>query len=414
MFYPLRFNVPLLRRFILVSSLIFSFSITISVEARFVDESDFPSWAEDAIEMVNEARIMTGYGDGRFAPDELLNRAQAITLLLRIKEIEEEDDGEDDLFEDVPSGSWFRKAVSSGVKRGWIKGRSNKVFAPEASLTRAEWAAMISRVYEFDEAAASDEYEYYDVPAQVWFTSYVYAMTENDLVRFPKSSYYRPEKLVTRAEAAWTMAQIMSKSRLMGTGTENDFGSKRGVDHHRIAVKPKDFNPNLQGYEIEKEELRIDVVVAEGETILSPSSDFTYLGSLEVKNAFKDDDAQFDSLQLKLRFDDNRVGPIDEFEVQLVGDGYDEIVSLNRSGEALYVGMNLSFEPQEIMNFEVFLRPVEGAQFYQDAGSGIFYVYDGGALVSRVFKSSGNAGTRYAPVGIKERNLATIFFDPTK
>lgn len=397
----------------LILSLLFSLFSPLS-EAKFVDEDEFPSWAEDAIELVNEKRIMTGYGDGRFAPDELLNRAQAVTLLLRIKAIDaEEDDGESG-FDDVPSGAWYRKAVSSSVKRGWIKGRGHRRFDPEANLTRAEWAAMVARVFELDLNHIEGEHEYYDVPARVWFTPYVYAMAENGLTRFPNTDYYRPEKLVTRAEAAWTMASILGKPRLMGTSTENDFGARRGLNHRKVSVKPRDFNANKQGYEIQKEELNISVVESEGEVLLTTNPDFSHLGTVEITNTFKDDAAELESLQFRLRFELPSVGPLTEFEVKLEGENYGETVDMNRSGEAVFTGMKMAFAPEESVTLDLFIRPKEGAFFFQKKGEGNFYIFSGGALVSRVFQSTGRRGSRYAPVGIKERDLATIIFDPMK
>ena len=406
-------KLPICRVFLfsLCSFVLFS---SFSVEAKFIDEDEFPAWAEDAIETVSDERIMTGYGDGRFAPDELLNRAQAVTLLLRIKEIEEEEETDVSEFEDVPAKAWFRKSIGSALKRGWVKGRGQGRFEPEATLTRAEWAAMVTRVFELVEDEIETDYEYYDVPAQVWFTPYVYSMAENGLIRFPNTNYYRPEKLITRAEAAWTMASILAKPRLMGTSTVNEFSAKVGLNHRKISVKPKDFNPNKQGYTIEKEELGITVVSSEGEVVLSTDPDFVYLGVLQVSNTFEEDPAELESLSLKLRFENSGVGPMEEFEVKLEGDGYSDTVTINRSGEALFTGMKLSLAPAEAMELSIEIRSKENARFFQKKGTGNFYVSEGGALVSRIFESTGRRGSRYAPVGITNRDIVTIIFDPTK
>jgi|GEM_PF-5161699 len=47
---------------ILLSILFLAFSST-ALAASFIDRADFPTWAEEAIEKVNDEGIMTGYGD---------------------------------------------------------------------------------------------------------------------------------------------------------------------------------------------------------------------------------------------------------------------------------------------------------------------------------------------------------------
>ena len=49
-------------------------------------------------------------------------------------------------FSDVPEDAWFYGAVADAYEAGLVKGKSGTVFAPDDNVTRAEVAAMLSRL----------------------------------------------------------------------------------------------------------------------------------------------------------------------------------------------------------------------------------------------------------------------------
>ena len=378
-------------------------------EARFIDDIDFPDWANASIELVNRERIMTGYGDGRFAPDDHINRAQALTLIQRIMKLELEGGDSDVDFTDVKSGEWFTGPVRLGVKRGWITGHPDGSFRPADPVTRAGWAAILARAFELDLDSGLEGGEFYDVPARVWFTSYVNAMAENELIRFPQSNYYRPEKLVTRAEAAWTMAKILGKPRLMGVSSGET--TRTGLDRRKVSVKPKDFNPNKQGYDLAKKEVRLSVTDQSTDPIILEKGVYTKAGAFEIFNNF-DTSSLVESLILKLRLEESSMGPITEFEVKIVNDQYTEEIQVNSSGEAAFTSIEFNLDAQEILEFEVFLRAKADGGFYPNKVEGNFYIYNGGAIVPHQFVKTGTSGVRYAPVGVEERDISRFEFNP--
>ncbi len=111
------------------------------------DESvftDVPSkhWAKNYINQVNELGLMTGKGEGIFAPDEPLTRGMVVTILWRAS-------GEPAAstsagFIDVPANEWYAKAVDWAYEQGIIAGVGNGRFAPEVSVEREQLAKMIA------------------------------------------------------------------------------------------------------------------------------------------------------------------------------------------------------------------------------------------------------------------------------
>lgn len=49
-------------------------------------------------------------------------------------------------FKDVPAGHWASSSIEAAVKKGYFKGYGNGYFKPNATVTRAEFAALMARV----------------------------------------------------------------------------------------------------------------------------------------------------------------------------------------------------------------------------------------------------------------------------
>jgi hypothetical protein len=59
----------------------------VSDTLQFTDSDHISSWAREAISSVTAQQIITGYTDNTFRPGNLATRAEAVTILLRIKDM---------------------------------------------------------------------------------------------------------------------------------------------------------------------------------------------------------------------------------------------------------------------------------------------------------------------------------------
>lgn len=53
-------------------------------------------------------------------------------------------------FKDVPENHWAKQSIYSAVEKGYFKGYSDGTFRPKANITRAEFAALIARVVDYE------------------------------------------------------------------------------------------------------------------------------------------------------------------------------------------------------------------------------------------------------------------------
>lgn len=118
-----------------------------SSKAQIFADVDPEAWYADYVAKAKELNIVDGYSDGTFRPNQTVNRAEAIKILLGAKKIaettlEETAQESENSFKDVPKNAWFSKYVLYAKKQGIVSGYANDVFKPENKITRAEIAKI--------------------------------------------------------------------------------------------------------------------------------------------------------------------------------------------------------------------------------------------------------------------------------
>lgn len=383
--------------------------------AGFTDEDDFPTWAEEAIEVVKDAGVMTGYGDGSFGPDKPLTRAEAVTLISRIKVDINDNYNGIPRFPDVIQGAWYDRAIGVAANNGWIRGHDDGRFYPGNTLTRAEFAAMLERAFKLEAETANLATKYADVEDGLWFTASVSAMLEHDLVRHNMSVSFKPGNEVSRAEAAWTFAQLLGKPGLIGASGEVEIDTSDPLDSRRVAIKPRDFNANKQGYEIERAAIHVEAEPVSEEVLkLNLSSPWQQIGLLRFSNRF-DYRADVESVRVKLRLDANDMGPEEGFMLKFEGPDVNIEKTVYTNGELALTGLDKSLEPQEEMVFKVFIKANPEESFYSRTATGkVFLVEITGEAFKEFVSESRDRDIRVAPVEYGDRDLSLFKFEPKK
>jgi hypothetical protein len=102
-------------------------------------------WAQAEIESMAAKGYVAGVGDNEFAPEVTITRAEFATILVRLAGLAAGSGGAD-RFSDVPAGAWYRGTVGAAAKAGLVCGISEDSFAPDEPVTREQTAAMIIRL----------------------------------------------------------------------------------------------------------------------------------------------------------------------------------------------------------------------------------------------------------------------------
>ena len=104
-------------------------------------------WAYDAIFWGAENGIISGYDDGTFKPDEFVSRAECIAMLLRTGAIGDAPENIQIRFTDVLDDFWAYNEILHAASAEIIKGYEDGSFKPNDLITRAECVTVIENTY---------------------------------------------------------------------------------------------------------------------------------------------------------------------------------------------------------------------------------------------------------------------------
>ena len=190
---------------------------------------------------------VVGYSDGTVRPNANISRAEVATIFFRLlkKEVRDGNLTTENIFADVTNGQWHNKAISTMAKLGIVKGRRADSFDPDASITRAEFAAICAR---FNTKPVENSGSFSDISGH-W--------AENEIERaaafgwisgYPDGTFH-PDARITRAEAMTMINRVLcrmpqSESDLLDSMVT--WPDNKPSDWHYLAVQEAtnshDFN----------------------------------------------------------------------------------------------------------------------------------------------------------------------------
>ena len=101
-------------------------------------------WAASCINQLSQQQIVSGYPDGSFRPDAVINRAEYAALINQAFPEAAPARGAIN-FTDVPAGYWGQAAIQTAYQRGFLSGFPNQTFRPSEPISRAEsFVALVS------------------------------------------------------------------------------------------------------------------------------------------------------------------------------------------------------------------------------------------------------------------------------
>ncbi|MDR6553159.1 polysaccharide lyase family 8 super-sandwich domain-containing protein [Paenibacillus qinlingensis] len=100
-------------------------------------------WARTDIELLASKQIVHGVTKMNFAPERSMTRAEFVALLIRGLGLPEELKATH--FTDITREDWFAGAIGAAVKAGLIDGYVDGTFQPEGTITREQMAVLIVR-----------------------------------------------------------------------------------------------------------------------------------------------------------------------------------------------------------------------------------------------------------------------------
>ena len=118
-------------------------------------------------------------------------------------------------FQDLDQAAWARDAIVYLAQRGIINGRSSTEFAPNDSITRAEFAQLVINMYGLNKITSANvnvTSNFADVQSGTWYYNAVNIAANLGIVNgYPDGNFY-PNNLVSRQEMALMMYRVANKA----------------------------------------------------------------------------------------------------------------------------------------------------------------------------------------------------------
>lgn len=152
---------------------------------------------------------VVGYSDSTVRPNANISRAEVATIFFRLLKSDIRDGNltADNEFSDVSDGQWHNKAISTMAKLGIVKGRRADRFDPDASITRAEFAAICAR---FSTRSVENSSSFSDISGH-WAENEIERAAAFGWISGYPDGTFRPDARITRAEAMTMINRVLCR-----------------------------------------------------------------------------------------------------------------------------------------------------------------------------------------------------------
>lgn len=152
---------------------------------------------------------IVGYEDGTIRPNGHITRAEAATVFFRLLTDKARDANLTDRspYSDVSAGAWYNKAIATLSRMGILSGYEDGSFRPNATVTRAEFAAMAAR---FDTEAKPVDTPFTDLTG-CWAADEIAKAYGKGWVNGYGDNTFRPNGPITRAEAVTLINRVLRR-----------------------------------------------------------------------------------------------------------------------------------------------------------------------------------------------------------
>lgn len=163
---------------------------------------------QTAIQYLYSNGVINGYSDLTFKPDNEINRAELLKILVGGAGYNPSELVYKNCFPDVKT-EWYAKYVCFAKDKNWVKGYDDGLFRPEKPAMKVESMKMLlnSQGFPIQESVVGKSI-YSDVDFSKWFGPYMFVAEAMDIVDIAGNKYL-PMDFVTRGEVSDNIYRAM-------------------------------------------------------------------------------------------------------------------------------------------------------------------------------------------------------------
>ncbi len=153
-----------------------------------------------------------GYPDGTFRPERSISRAEMAAIMTRIMIGNDVPQAASSRYSDVPSSHWAAGYADKAAELGVMNGTQGGKFQPERAITRGELAVIMARFRNLEPIAGAG---FSDTQGH-WADGYIRAAAEAGLLKGYVNGTFRPDEPIARAELVTAVNRMLGRGPLLG------------------------------------------------------------------------------------------------------------------------------------------------------------------------------------------------------
>ena len=187
----------------IITAIALIFSTVLAADSYFTDVAANTKLC-DAVNKLYNAKIILGYGDLTFRPDNPITRAELCKIVNMVFGYTEKAENS---FVDMTSADWYYPYVIVAKKAGYIKGFEDSTCRGDDYVSREQFCAILNRTAKpFDlpfSTKITDE-------ISDWAKDDVYKIAANYLMPLEENNTFRATQNITRGEVSLVLSKFVA------------------------------------------------------------------------------------------------------------------------------------------------------------------------------------------------------------
>ncbi|MDQ0177153.1 S8 family peptidase [Bacillus chungangensis] len=166
------------------------------------------SWYTPSVQHLSGEAIISGYPDGTFQPHEVVTRAEAVTMIGKILNVET--DSSETIFTDVKPASFAAPYIQAASELAMITGFPDGSFKPDDPIVRGDVAILMKKAFHLpDNNTAS----FRDVRPEAYYYEAVNSLKTAHMTNGYPDHTFKPNESITRSELTVLLSKAMNETR---------------------------------------------------------------------------------------------------------------------------------------------------------------------------------------------------------
>lgn len=178
---------------------------TEGVEVSFPDVPVNAYYSNELSQLIADG-VIQGYSDGTFKPSQTINRAEVLKIAMVAAGLDLAQ-SEVKSYSDVKKGQWFNTYIQTATQKKIVQGYSDGSFKPGNLINRAEALKIILLSAGETVSGCKSDLRFDDVPEESWFYSCVCRAEELGILDRLNGSF-AGSKEISRAEVVYWVGQM--------------------------------------------------------------------------------------------------------------------------------------------------------------------------------------------------------------